>query len=177
MLKKIILISALAVSAFAGNYGVNFQTNKGEIHIEVYTEDERLQKTTTNFMKLAEKGYYNGTIFHRVIKGFMIQGGDPTGTGRGGQSIYEYPFEDEVFRDLDFNKPYVLAMANAGPGTNGSQFFITTGATPWLHGKHTVFGKVIKGFEVIKEIENSKTGRFDRPVEDIVIQKVGIFEL
>lgn len=177
MIKKIVLFTALTVSVFAGNLGVSVYTNKGEIQIEVYTEDKRLQKTTTNFMKLAEKGYYNGTIFHRVIKGFMIQGGDPTETGRGGESVYGYSFEDEVFRDLDFNQPYLLAMANAGPSTNGSQFFITTAATPWLHGKHTVFGKVIKGFEVIESIENSKTDRADKPLEKIVIEKVGIFEL
>src|SRR3989454_4812912 len=123
------------------------QTNKGTIKFELLEQDA--PRTTENFRLLAEKGYYDGVIFHRVIKGFMIQGGDPTGTGRGGKSIWNTPFEDEVTDSLKFDRPGLLAMANAGPKTNGSQFFITTAATPWLNKKHTIFGEVVKGYDVI----------------------------
>jgi len=111
-----------------------------------------------NFMKLVEKGYYDGLIFHRVIKQFMIQGGDPTGTGRGGQSIWGEPFEDEVRQDIKFDRPGLLAMANAGPNTNGSQFFITTVPTPWLNMHHTIFGELISGWDVLKRLNELLSG-------------------
>src|SRR3982751_4343895 len=113
------------------------QTNHGTIAVELF--DDAAPKTVENFTKLARDGFYDGVIFHRVIPNFMIQGGDPTGTGRGGPG---YQFADEFHPDLQFSKPYLLAMANAGPGTNGSQFFITVGPTPHLNRKHTIFGEV-----------------------------------
>jgi len=143
------------------------ETNRGVIEIELFPRVA--PKACENFINLAEKGYYDGLIFHRVIKEFMIQGGDPTGTGRDGQSIWGTPFADECVKDLVFDKPGILAMANSGPNTNGSQFFITTIPTPWLNGKHTIFGKVIKGYEVVQAIENCKTGPGDRPAE---VQKI-----
>ncbi len=143
------------------------ETNQGTF--EVTLRPDIAPKAVENFTKHAEEGYYNGVIFHRVIKGFMIQGGDPQGTGRGGKSIWGAPFEDEVTDTVKFDKKGVLAMANSGPKTNGSQFFITTAATPWLNKKHTIFGEVTKGYDVIEKIENSKTGSGDKPVEDIKI--------
>ena len=118
------------------------------------------------FVTLVEKGYYNGIIFHRVIKDFMIQGGDPTGSGCGGNSIWGHPFEDEFDANVGFDRQGLLAMANAGPSTNGSQFFITTVPTPWLHMHHTIFGEVVEGYEVVKKIENCETGFMDRPVQE-----------
>lgn len=137
--------------------------------IEVTLRPDIAPKAVENFTKHAQDGYYNGVIFHRVIKGFMIQGGDPTGTGRGGKSIWGAPFEDEVTDSVKFDKPGILAMANAGPKTNGSQFFITTAATPWLNKKHTIFGEVTKGYDIVQKIENTKTGPGDKPVEDVKI--------
>lgn len=142
---------------------VVIETTQG--NIEVALKPEVAPKATENFLKHAENGYYNGLIFHRVIKGFMLQGGDPTGTGRGGESIWNRPFEDEVDAKVKFDRPGMLAMANAGPKTNGSQFFITTAATPWLNMKHTIFGEVVKGYDVVQKIEGTKTGPGDRPVE------------
>ena len=133
-------------------------------------------KATENFVQLTEKGYYNGLIFHRVIKGFMIQGGDPTGTGRGGESVWGKPFEDEVTSEATFSKPGILAMANSGPGTNGSQFFITTAATPWLNNNHTIFGEVVSGMDNITEIEEVETGAMDKPVEEQKIIKAYVKE-
>ena len=106
------------------------------------------------------------SVFHRIIESFMIQGGDPTGTGRGGESIWGKPFEDECVRDVTFDRPGLLAMANAGPGTNGSQFFITTASTPWLHMKHTIFGEVVEGMDVVTKLETVEKGPGDRPLED-----------
>src|SRR3989338_9437219 len=126
-------------------------------------------KTTENMIGLVKKGYYDGTVFHRIIKDFMIQGGDPTGTGRGGESLWGRLFEDEVSYDLKFDRPGLLAMANAGPNTNGSQFFITTQPTPWLNMKHTIFGEVISGYDVVEKIENCQADSHDRP---IVEQKI-----
>jgi peptidyl-prolyl cis-trans isomerase B (cyclophilin B) len=141
-------------------------TNRGPIQIELFDEDA--PKTVENFKKLAGDGFYDGVIFHRVIKDFMIQGGDPTGTGTGGPG---YTFEDE------FNQHRIvrgaLAMANAGPNTNGSQFFIvTTEAAPWLDGKHTVFGQVLSGMETVDAIEGLPTGARDRPQDDAVIERI-----
>jgi len=148
------------------------KTNMGTIEIELFAD--KTPKTVENFVGLAEKGYYNGVIFHRVIKKFMIQGGDPTGTGRGGASFWGGKFEDEFVSDLKFDGAGILAMANAGPNTNGSQFFITLAATSWLDGKHTVFGKVINGMDVVYSIGDVKTGAGDRPVNDVVMEEVTI---
>jgi peptidyl-prolyl cis-trans isomerase-like 1 len=148
------------------------KTNMGTIEIELFAD--KTPKTVENFVGLSEKGYYNGVIFHRVIKNFMIQGGDPTGTGRGGASFWGGKFEDEFVSDLKFDGAGILAMANAGPNTNGSQFFITLAATPWLDGKHTVFGKVINGMDVVYAIGEVKTGAGDKPVNAVVMEEVKI---
>lgn len=145
------------------------ETNQGNIEIKLMPEIAPL--ACENFEKLIEKGYYNGVIFHRVIKDFMIQGGDPTGTGMGGNSIWGKKFQDECDPSIKFDKKGILAMANAGPGTNGSQFFITTAKTPWLHMRHTIFGEVTKGYDVIEAIENSAVSSQDRPKEEQKIIK------
>jgi cyclophilin family peptidyl-prolyl cis-trans isomerase len=145
-------------------------TNHGDITPELFGEDA--PKTVENFTKLGGDNFYDGVIFHRVIKDFMIQGGDPTGTGRGGPG---YTFGDEI-NDHKIVRG-ALAMANAGPNTNGSQFFIvTTDAAPWLDGKHTVFGCVVDGMDVVDKIEASETDRNDRPREDAVIERVSLSE-
>jgi len=148
------------------------QTTMGTIELELFAD--KAVKTAQNFVGLAETKYYNGIIFHRVINNFMIQGGDPAGTGSGGESIWGKPFEDEVKTGLKHSSEGILSMANAGPNTNGSQFFITLKATPWLDGKHTVFGKVISGMEVVKAIGKTKTNQNDKPLIDVVMQKVTI---
>ena len=148
---------------------VVLETNQGSIEIKLMPDVA--PKACENFTKLVEKGYYNGLIFHRVIKGFMIQGGDPTGTGAGGESIWGKPFEDEVSPTVKFGKAGILAMANAGPGTNGSQFFITTAATPWLNMHHTIFGEVVSGYDVVQKIENTQTSASDKPVVEQKIIK------
>ncbi len=139
--------------------------------IEIKLFPEVAPKACENFTKLVEKGYYNGLIFHRVIKNFMIQGGDPSGTGTGGNSIWAKPFEDEVSPDVKFDKPGLLAMANAGPNTNGSQFFVTTAKTPWLNMHHTIFGEVSLGYDVVQKIENTQINASDRPVSEQKIIK------
>lgn len=151
---------------------VVFETNLGTIEFQLFPEIA--PKTCENFLGLVKKGYYDGVIFHRVIKEFMIQGGDPTGTGRGGTSIWGKPFEDEVTQEKKFDKKGLLAMANSGPNTNGSQFFITTKDTPWLHMRHTIFGEVTKGYDTVEKIENSKKNKEDRPLEEIKIIKAFI---
>jgi cyclophilin family peptidyl-prolyl cis-trans isomerase len=144
------------------------QTNQGPIEIELFDDDA--PKTVENFKKLANDGFYNSVIFHRVIPDFMIQGGDPTGTGTGGPG---YQFEDE-FNDHKVERG-ALAMANAGPNTNGSQFFIVTAeATPWLDGKHTVFGKVTSGMEVVDVIEQTETDPRDKPLEEMRIESISL---
>ncbi len=148
------------------------ETNMGTFEVELYARD--VPKTVKNFIGLASKGYYNGVIFHRVIKDFMIQGGDPTGTGRGGESIYGPKFEDEFVPSLMHDSPGILSMANAGPNTNGSQFFITVVPTPWLNARHSVFGKVIKNMDLINAISQVPTNNMDRPLEDVVMQKVTV---
>lgn len=148
---------------------VILETTQGNIEIKLFSDIA--PKTCENFTELVKKGYYNGIIFHRVIKDFMIQGGDPTGTGRGGESIWGKPFEDEVTAAVSFNKTGLLAMANAGPNTNGSQFFITTAKTPWLNMKHTIFGEVISGYDVVQKIENTPVDSSDRPVKEQKIIK------
>jgi cyclophilin family peptidyl-prolyl cis-trans isomerase len=144
------------------------RTNQGDIVLELFDEDA--PKTVDNFKKLAGQGFYDGVIFHRVIRDFMVQGGDPTGTGTGGPG---YTFEDE------FNQHKVvrgaLAMANAGPNTNGSQFFIvTTAEAPWLDGKHTVFGRVVEGMDVVDRIEGTQTDARDKPVQEQRIESVSL---
>ncbi|ATE51960.1 MULTISPECIES: peptidylprolyl isomerase [Actinosynnema] len=162
------------------------RTSAGDIRIKLFPQ--HAPQTVANFVELAEgrREYadprtgerttaplYDGTVFHRVISGFMIQGGDPLGTGTGGPG---YTFEDEFHPDLSFNKPYLLAMANAGPGTNGSQFFVTVNATSWLNFKHTIFGEVADSASrgVVDRISLTETGPQDRPVDDVVIEKVTI---
>ena len=146
-------------------------TNHGPIEVELFDEDA--PKTVENFRKLAGDGFYDGVVFHRVIPDFMIQGGDPTGTGMGGPG---YTFEDE-FNDHKVERG-ALAMANAGPNTNGSQFFVVTAdATPWLDGKHTVFGRVTNGMEVVDTISGAATDANDKPREPILIERVELAEL
>ncbi|WP_207942319.1 cyclophilin type peptidyl-prolyl cis-trans isomerase [Enterococcus sp. DIV2402] len=176
------------------------KTNRGDITIQLFPE--HAPKTVENFVQLAKKGYYDGIIFHRVIPDFMIQGGDPTGTGMGGESIYGSSFEDEFSQEL-FNLRGALSMANAGPNTNGSQFFIVNnqnvpanmigqmesagypseiidvykkGGTPWLDFRHTVFGQVTEGMDVVDEIGGVQRGPQDRPVHDVVIETIEISE-
>lgn len=151
------------------NRQVTFQTNRGEFRVELF--EARAPVTTSNFVSLVEKGFYDGTVFHRVIDGFMIQGGCPEGTGRGGPG---YTIADEFHAELRHGEAGMLSMANAGPNTGGSQFFITLGATPWLDGKHAVFGRVVEGIEVVQEIGESETGRSDRPVREVVMEKVSV---
>jgi cyclophilin family peptidyl-prolyl cis-trans isomerase len=154
-----------------------FKTTLGEFEIELYPKE--CPETVWNFVNLAEgrqktnkEGpFFNGIIFHRVIRGFMIQGGDPEGSGRGGPG---YRFGDEFNSKLKHNTEGILSMANAGPGTNGSQFFITLGPTPHLDGKHTVFGKVIRGMDIVKKIGDTPVGAMDRPKADVVINSVEI---
>ena len=147
------------------------ETSKGRIVVELYPD--QAPKTVANFVKLAKQGFYNGIIFHRVIPGFMIQTGDPTGTGRGGPG---YTFADEFSPSLRHDSPGTLSMANAGPNTNGSQFFITLAATPWLDGKHTIFGRVIEGQSVVEQIGAAPRNAQDRPLTDIKMTQVTIEE-
>lgn len=146
-----------------------FDTNLGTFKVELF--EDRAPKTTKNFIDLAEKGFYDGVIFHRVIKGFMIQGGDPKGTGTGGPG---YMIPDEFHPELKHDATGILSMANAGPNSGGSQFFITLAATPWLDGKHAVFGKVVDGMDVVEAIGVTPTAGGDRPKTDVVMRKVTI---
>ena len=153
---------------------LNINTNQGTIQVDL--KEEVAPKACENFLTHSKNGYYNGIIFHRVIPSFMIQGGDPTGTGTAGESVWGTTFEDEVTPNIQFNKPGLLAMANAGPNTNGSQFFITTASTPWLNMNHTIFGEVISGMDVVNKIENCKTGPMDKPIEDQKIINIEVLE-
>ncbi len=158
-----------------GNPIAVLETTQGTIEIELRPDYAPL--AVENFATHIKEGYYNGLVFHRIIKNFMIQGGDPTGTGRGGESIWNQPFKDEFAKNVTFDTPGILAMANAGPGTNGSQFFITTAPTPWLNGRHTIFGYVVKGMDVVNKLNNTATsGRSggDRPLEKQEIIKAYI---
>lgn len=146
------------------------ETNQGTMEIKLFPEIA--PKACENMIRHAENGYYDGLIFHRVIKNFMIQGGDPLGKGFGGESVWGTPFEDEVSENVTFDKVGILAMANSGPSTNGSQFFITVAKTPWLNMKHTIFGEITSGSDVLEKIENCKTGMMDRPVEEQKIIKM-----
>ena len=146
-----------------------FETSMGTFKVELF--EDKAPQTAQNFISLVNKGFYNGLIFHRVIDGFMIQGGDPKGNGTGGPG---YVIPDEFHKDLKHTGAGILSMANAGPNTGGSQFFITLDATPWLDGKHAIFGKVVEGLDVVKAIGKVKTGAQDRPQTDVVMKKVTI---
>jgi cyclophilin family peptidyl-prolyl cis-trans isomerase len=150
-------------------YFATIKTDKGDMVIELFAD--RTPKTVNNFVFLAREGFYDGVIFHRVIKDFMVQGGDPTGTGRGGPG---YQFEDEFHPDLKHDKPGILSMANAGPNTNGSQFFITHVATPWLDNKHSVFGQISEGLDVLMSIDERDPNNVNAPA--VTIQSVEIEE-
>ena len=151
-----------------------FDTTEGKFKVKLFAD--RAPKTVENFVQLAEgkktgKPFYDGTIFHRVIPDFMIQGGDPTGTGRGDAG---YKFADEFHKELKHSKPGILSMANAGPNTNGSQFFVTVAATPWLDNRHSVFGEVIEGYEVVRKISAVARDGSDRPKKEVRITSVTI---
>jgi cyclophilin family peptidyl-prolyl cis-trans isomerase len=146
------------------NRTAKFKTSQGDFSIELF--EDRAPTTTKNFIDLAEKGYYDGLVFHRVIEGFMIQGGCPQGTGTGGPG---YKIADEFHPELRHDAAGVLSMANAGPNTGGSQFFITLAATPWLDNKHAVFGRVTSGMDVVEKIGKTRTGAGDRPAEPITM--------
>ncbi len=152
----------------ANRYAI-IETTKGTFKAVLF--EDKAPLTTKNFINLAKKGYYDGVVFHRVIPGFMIQCGDPTGTGRGGPG---YTIPDEFGRGLSHNNAGILSMANAGPNTGGSQFFVTVAPTPWLDGKHAIFGEVVEGYDVVEEISNAPRDVQDRPTEDIVMKKVTI---
>lgn len=145
----------------------------GDIHLQLFAKDT--PRAVENFCVHSKNGYYNGHIFHRIIKGFMIQTGDPTGNGTGGESIWGGEFEDEFRPNLKHDRPYTVSMANAGANTNGSQFFVTLAPTPWLDNKHTVFGRVVKGMEVVQNIGNVRTNaKTDKPFDDIQIISVTV---
>ena len=156
----------------SANYTATIRTNQGPITVDLFAS--QAPKTVNSFIFLAREGFYNGIIFHRVIQGFMIQGGDPTGTGTAGPG---YRFEDEIGPSLVFDGPGVLAMANAGPNTNGSQFFITVAPTPNLNGNHTIFGRVTGGQDVVTGISLVRTGPGDRPVNPVIIQTIEILKV
>ena len=151
------------------NRTAHVQTNQGAFSIELF--EDKAPKTTKNFIDLAEKGFYDGVIFHRVIEGFMLQGGDPTGTGRGGPG---YNIPDEFHPDLKHSEEGMLSMANAGPNTGGSQFFVTLAPTSWLDGKHAIFGKVVEGMEVVRAIGSTPTGPGDQPLQEVVMESMKI---
>ena len=175
-MKKIFLICLLMASVLIAcekgddtmkNRIAVIETNHGTMEIELF--EDKAPITTKNFIDLTEKGFYDGLIFHRVIKEFMIQGGDPKGDGTGGPG---YKIQDEFDPSLKHDKAGILSMANSGPNTGGSQFFITLIPTPWLDNKHAVFGQIVKGGDVLKEIGQVQTGPGDKPVEDVVIEKI-----
>ena len=151
------------------NKKVHFHTTLGDFTAELF--EDKAPKTAGNFRELVEKGFYDGVIFHRVIDGFMIQGGDPTGTGMGGPV---YTIDDDFGPGLAHSGEGILSMANAGPNTGGSQFFITLDATPWLDGHHAVFGKITQGMDVVHKIGSTPTDFADRPLKDVVMEKVEI---
>jgi peptidylprolyl isomerase len=165
-----IVLGFLSVSSAEKTQIVVLHTSVGDIELKMF--DDIAPKAVENFVTHAKNGYYDGVIFHRVIKGFMIQGGDPTGTGMGGESIWGEDFDNEYGNNVVFDKPFLLAMANRGPNTNGSQFFITTAPAPWLNGGYTIFGEVVSGQDIVTKIENVTTGEMDRPIVNQSIKKV-----
>jgi len=152
---------------------VRLHTSLGDINIELHCDI--VPKTCDNFLRLSEKGYYENTVFHRVIPGFMIQGGDPTGTGKGGKSIWGKPFEDEISNKLQHHSRGIVSMANSGKDTNGSQFFITFGPATHLNFKHSVFGRVVGGHEILAKMERVPTDKEEKPLEPITINKISVF--
>ncbi|MBQ7733078.1 MAG: peptidylprolyl isomerase [Synergistaceae bacterium] len=160
---------ALADENSAKRPVANFVTNMGNFKIELYSD--LAPNTVNNFIELSNKKFYDGVIFHRVIDGFMIQGGDPTGTGMGGPG---YAIPDEFGKGLKHDSAGILSMANAGPNTGGSQFFITLVPTPWLDGHHAIFGHVIEGMDIVEKIGKTRTDRKDKPVKDVVITTITI---
>ncbi len=176
-MKKVIFVLLLGfIFLFADSRPVVLlHTTKGDIKLELYPKVAPM--AVKNFMTLVKNGYYNGIIFHRIIKGFMIQSGDPTGTGTGGESIWHKPFKDEFKPGYDFDKPGVLAMANRGPNTNGSQFFITTGKASWLNGHYTIFGHVVGSMSALDKLNDTPTlgrGENYRPINPPKILKASI---
>lgn len=161
---------AAPATVVSDHYAV-IQTSMGDITVQLF--NSKVPNTAKNFETLAQKGFYDNTIFHRVIDKFMIQGGDPTGTGRGGPG---YAIKDEFGDGLTFDKPGMLAMANAGADTGGSQFFITVAPTKWLQGKHAIFGQVVNGYDVIEKISKAAVGEGDKPKTDIIITRITITE-
>ncbi len=169
------LHETLAKKSTTDNPIVVLETTQGKITLELFPKIAPL--AVENFVTHVKNGYYNGLIFHRIIRGFMIQGGDPTGTGRGGECIWGKPFKDEFAPNVTFNRKGILAMANAGPSTNGSQFFITVAPTPWLNGRHTIFGEVKSGYENVQKLEMVDVSpRANRPYEDQKIIKAYLLE-
>ena len=158
-----------AATTWAASPTATFKTSVGTFKVELFSD--LAPKTVQNFVNLAEKGFYDGVIFHRVIDGFMIQGGDPQGTGTGGPG---YTIPDEFGPGLKHDKPGIVSMANAGPHTGGSQFFVTLVPTPWLDGKHAIFGAVVEGLDVVKAIGKADTDASNRPVVDVVIESLTI---
>ena len=169
----LILTLALPLAFFAADRAahplVKLHTNMGDIVLEI--RPDWAPMAAENFLTHVREGYYDGVPFHRVIRGFMIQGGDPTGTGRGGDSIWHRPFRNEYAKNVVFDRPGILAMANAGPDTNRSQFFITVAPAPWLNGGYTIFGTVKEGMETVYRIAKVPTGPGDRPLETVKILK------
>ena len=186
MFKRIIIVSIMVLSLFMIGCSSNkqastaapvkpnlavFETSMGSFTVELF--NDKAPNTVNNFITLANKGFYNGTIFHRVIPDFMIQGGDPTGTGTGGPG---YVIKDEFHRDLKHDKAGILSMANAGPNSGGSQFFITVKATPWLDGKHAVFGQSVQGMDVVDKISKVSRNMQDKPLREVKIISIKIQE-
>ncbi|WP_072680052.1 peptidylprolyl isomerase [Arcobacter sp. LA11] len=175
MKKILFILFSFVLLLEAANPTAVVKTTQGTVEIEL--RPDLAPKAVENFVTHSKNGYYNGLIFHRIIKNFMIQGGDPTGTGRGGESIWGKPFKDEFAPNAVFDKPGILAMANAGPNTNGSQFFITTVPTYWLNGRHSIFGFVTKGMDIVKKLENVPTSgqsRGNKPLRDQKIISIEI---
>ena len=169
-MKKLFMLVIMSVLLYATNPIAVVETTQGKIEIELRPDMAPL--AVENFTTHAKNGYYDNLIFHRIIKNFMIQGGDPTGTGRGGESIWKKPFKDEFSPNAVFDKPGILAMANSGPNTNGSQFFITTVPTYWLNGRHTIFGYVKSGMDVVKKLENVPVSGQSQGNKPLIDQKI-----
>jgi cyclophilin family peptidyl-prolyl cis-trans isomerase len=171
LLAVLILLPSTNLKAQENRTKVLFETTLGNFTVETY--DDLAPLTTENFLSLVKKNFYDGTVFHRVIDGFMIQGGDPLGNGTGGPG---YEIKDEFGPGLTHNGPGVLSMANAGPNTGGSQFFITLVPTEWLNGKHAIFGHVVEGLDIVQKIGVVETNQNDRPLTEVKIEKISVVE-